>query len=369
MTESPRAGSVLSFVGDYLPDAEFRRVGTWHSDVIVANLETTIADSASALRSKAYSVRLGPEAYGRIARSGVAAFNIANNHVYDAGRAVFAGMLARLREIPGIQLYGLRDRPHAVINVGGLSCAVIGCLERCRARGPALFPEEDVVALIEELRGSHDRVYVTPHWGREGELAFHPGPHQLALARRWVDAGADGIFGHHPHTIHGFERIGGVPVAYSLGNYQFDHAEGREHPAAAWGLVARVDPADEPTAVEFEFVFQSGGEVIPVDGERALTLLGHFERVSEELRSIASSWTSWSRVVGPVYLAKCRKSWRMRLRSDPLRSVPLWVAWNCMPRTALFRFGALLRDHRASAYRQQVELRLREAQARLAPPT
>jgi poly-gamma-glutamate synthesis protein (capsule biosynthesis protein) len=359
---------VLAFVGDYLPDADFRRVGAWQSDVIVANLETTIVESASVLRSKAYSVYLGPEAYERIARSGVAAFNVANNHVYDAGRDVFARMLARLGEIPGIQLYGLRERPYATISVGGMSCAVIGCLEPCRARGPALFPEEDVAALIGKLSGSHDRVYVTPHWGKEGELAFHPGPHQLALARRWVDAGASGIFGHHPHTIHGFESIRGVPVAYSLGNYQFDHSEGREHPAAAWGLVARVDPADGRAPVDFEFFLQAGGFVVPASEDSARLLRGHFARISEELRSVASSWPAWSRVVGPVYLSKCQKSWGRRWRSAPWRTGLLWAAWNCVPRTALCRMGAILRDRQASLYRDQVNQHLLRAQASTWPP-
>jgi poly-gamma-glutamate synthesis protein (capsule biosynthesis protein) len=68
-----------------------------------------------------------------------------------------------------------------------------------------LLKEENVSSLIEELHGKFDRIYVTHHWGKESEFAFHPSPHQRRRAREWVEKGADGIFGHHSHTVQAYE--------------------------------------------------------------------------------------------------------------------------------------------------------------------
>ncbi len=357
--------SRLSFVGDYLPDVDFDRVGPWSSDALVANLEAVILEPGAAVRPKAYSVAVGPEAFERVRRSKVSAFNLANNHVYDAGSVSFDQMVRRLAGISGAQFYGLRDRPHAVISVGDTTCAVIGCLERCRARGPALFPEEEVESLVARLRGQYDRVYVTPHWSKEGELALHPGPHQRTLARRWVEAGADGVFGHHSHTIHGRETIEGSPIYYSLGNYQFDHAEGRSYPAAAWGMVVRVDPRHAGSPEQVEFFIQEGGTVIPVDAAASRLMHEHLEHLSSDLSSASRSEWSWARAVGPVFIAKCRKSWNRRLRASPARSIALWAAWNLMPRTMLFRLGCLVPDRRVSEYRELIDRRMVEERRRL----
>jgi poly-gamma-glutamate synthesis protein (capsule biosynthesis protein) len=333
--------------------------------VIVANLETVISEPSSELRPKAYSVSLGTDAYRRISGSGVAAFNLANNHVYDAGAAVFDEMRGRLECIPGIQFYGLRDRPFAVLHAAGLSCAVIGCLEPCRARGPALFPEEEVESLVVRLCREHAKVYVTPHWGLEGEFAFHPGPHQRALARRWIEAGASGIFGHHPHTFHGRELMSGKPVCYSVGNYQFDHAEGRRYPSAAWGMVVRVDPGAGDACDSAEFFLQVGGNVIPADREADALMREHLARLSSELPVVSADSWRWARTVGPVYLAKCARSWRLRMKSSPVRTAGIWAVWNLMPRTLLFRLGNLAEDRSAAAYRAQLDAQLLAAQRRL----
>lgn len=355
----------ITFVGDYFPDAEFGLVGPWGSDAVVANLESVIFEPKAALRPKAYSVVLGADAFERIERSGAAAFNVANNHVYDAGAAAFDEMLTRLRRLSGPQFYGLRERPNAVIQVGSVSCAIIGCLEPCRARGPELLPEEAVEALIPTLLEQHGRVYVTPHWGMEGELAFHPSPRQRALARRWIAAGASGVFGHHSHTIHGRESVLGRPVYYSLGNFQFDHAEGREYPAAAWGLAVQVDPAGAAGSERVEFFLQEAGRVIPADAEARVLLEGHLERISAELEHVADRAWQWARTVGPVYMSKCRKSWRIRASRSPLRTAALWCAWNLLPRTILLRLGCCMPDGDAVRYRQEMNRLLLEAQARL----
>ncbi|HJN11469.1 MAG TPA: CapA family protein, partial [Pirellulaceae bacterium] len=81
---------------------------------------------------KAHSVVMGIDAMDRVRRSNVAAFSVANNHVYDAGVDAFDRMIERLNSLEDIQFYGLKDRPFAKLNCNGLRIAVIGCLEPCR---------------------------------------------------------------------------------------------------------------------------------------------------------------------------------------------------------------------------------------------
>ncbi len=354
----------LVFIGDYLPESTFCRIPEWDQYSVVANLETVIAESGAPLKAKAYSVILDSSAYEHIAESKVSAFNVANNHVYDAGPDVFEAMLKRLKSISSIQFYGLREQPFAEISAGNQRCAVIGCLESCRARGPRLFPIEDVTSLVRRIRSSYDRIYVTPHWGKEGEMAFHPSPSQRRLARQWIDAGADGIFGHHPHTIHGAEQINDRPVYYSLGNYQFDHIEGREYPASYWGMSVALNLTDASPRESVRFHFQDQGHASLASREATAVIRSHFDEISRDLQSECSTRFGWARAVGQIYLSKNGKSWRKRLKSQLLRTLPLWVVWNLLPQTIMFRIASLA--PRTSTTRRLKEVDLELTRQRLA---
>jgi poly-gamma-glutamate synthesis protein (capsule biosynthesis protein) len=75
--------------------------------------------------------------------------------------------------------------------------------------------EEDIKAAGEKA----DLVFVSLHWGFEDQPNIHP--RQKEIAHMLIDAGADGIIGHHPHIPHGIEIYRGKPVLYSLGNLIF----------------------------------------------------------------------------------------------------------------------------------------------------
>src|SRR5262249_56434372 len=74
---------------------------------------------------------------------------------------------------------------------------------------------EDVAA----ARNEADLVIPFFHWGREGSKG--PDAYQISLAKAAVESGAAAVLGSHPHVLHGMERIGKVPVFYSLGNFVF----------------------------------------------------------------------------------------------------------------------------------------------------
>jgi poly-gamma-glutamate synthesis protein (capsule biosynthesis protein) len=341
---------MIVFVGDYMPQTKFRQPEMIKGSRIVANLECIIGDAATPL--KAHSIVMGEASLDFVRYSGVTAFNLANNHVYDAGAEAFDRMVNRLSTLKSIQFFGLTDRPYAKLDCNGLRIAVIGCLEPCRARGPRLLREEHVVSVISQVRLDADRVYVTPHWGKEGELACHPSPQQMRRAREWIAAGADGVFGHHSHTIHGHEVVNGKPVYYSLGNYQFDHVEAHDYPLAAFGLAVRLDPSlDDPAvAVRRSYLHQQTAGAVSVEPKDAKQLEQHFKQLSMDLMH----WNTltWARHVGPIYISKSRNSWRKRLRNNLIKTLPLWAVWNVLPSTLLLRLGTLVR---AQAFLDRIE--------------
>jgi len=78
---------------------------------------------------------------------------------------------------------------------------------------------------VRTARRDADVVVVLVHWGvPPGWTAPFQGilaDYQRPLGRALIDAGADLILGHHPHTLHGVEVYGGRFICYSLGNFIF----------------------------------------------------------------------------------------------------------------------------------------------------
>lgn len=329
--------SNLVFAGDCLPGRAFCLPRWVPSGAAIGNLEAVISSREETSTGKAYAVRLGPESVEHLKASGFSAFNVANNHVYDAGPQAFDEMLEILEELETVQIFGTTDRPFAELELEGRRVAVIGCVEPCRSRGPRLFREEHVTPLIRSLRDQVSHVFVSPHWGKEGEFAHHPSPRQRRLAEKWIEAGARGVFGHHTHTVHGKESFGDAPVYYSLGNFAFDHVEGDRYPATRLKLVVTFDVLTD-AFTEYLYTEDPPGEA----REAGSAELEFFESISDDL----ASWDSWrwARMVGPIYIPKSEASWVLRIARDPARTRLLRTIWNLLPGTLLLRLGAAFPD-------------------------
>lgn len=69
---------------------------------------------------------------------------------------------------------------------------------------------------IASAKAQCDLVVVALHGGIERKSL--PTPYQVNLARACIDAGADIVWGHHPHVLQGAELYKGKPILYSMGN-------------------------------------------------------------------------------------------------------------------------------------------------------
>ena len=74
-----------------------------------------------------------------------------------------------------------------------------------------------------------DYLFILPHDGIE--YIDIPMPETIARYRDFIDYGADGVIGAHPHCPQGWEEYKGKPIFYSLGNFLFNSKEGYDYRA------------------------------------------------------------------------------------------------------------------------------------------
>ena len=86
--------------------------------------------------------------------------------------------------------------------------------------------EESILDMIRTQKKGGQFVVLSVHWGNEYQAG--PDSRQELLAQDWVDAGADLIWGHHPHVLQRMEWLTSnedghqALILYSLGNLVSD---------------------------------------------------------------------------------------------------------------------------------------------------
>lgn len=264
----------------------FERVSSWtaSADLFVGNLESVIgvSEGISVLdANEAVSGSFGgvanrlplenplemllrqplyliapPGSVAILQTAGFDVLGMANNHALDGGAEYLKESSLKLRRA-GIDVVGagpgLDKASWPIIRrINGIAIAILAFT----ATPPlsedselewkvAIWDRERVIDAIRHAHSQSDFVIVLMHWGDEyipRESAW-----QREIAEDLVQAGADLIVGHHPHTVQGSELFGKPAflqdsvdrvrlVAYSLGNFVFDQYS----PEALPGVALRV---------------------------------------------------------------------------------------------------------------------------------
>lgn len=245
-TEPDRDTLVISGTGDVNLDPgfvrTFRRDGyeiAWSGlgtlftddDLTVVNLECS-AGPGTVPWEKTWIFACDPAAYPAAVAGGVDVANQANNHGADYG---FEAMLegSRLLRQAGITPVGAgADRDEAFtpafFEVDGWTVAVLGMSAVGPENGswsagssrPGVASATDLDAALSAIAAADDAadvVIVTVHWGEE--LDVEPQGWVRRLGEAYIDAGADGVFGHHTHRLGPLTWHAGRPIAWSLGNF------------------------------------------------------------------------------------------------------------------------------------------------------
>ncbi|MEL7667153.1 MAG: CapA family protein [Actinomycetota bacterium] len=266
------------------------------ADIAVGNLESTLSDLGERNAEKDYTFKGDPRGVEGLALAGFDFLSLANNHALDAGSEAMLDTIARL-DANNIGHAGAgADKTAAwtpaVHEVNGVSVAFFGFSHIL----PAGFVATDsspgiargrgnmdsVEAAIRSAKEQYDYVIVSFHWGVEkGDNANGD---QVADAHRAVDAGADMVLSHHPHVIQAIEYYNGRLIAYSLGDFVFDHYSRKT--GEAFILEADLGPAGVANArVVPVYLDDTYGVPDYVSGREATVILERLKTLSAARRT------------------------------------------------------------------------------------
>jgi poly-gamma-glutamate capsule biosynthesis protein CapA/YwtB (metallophosphatase superfamily) len=222
-------------------------------DLTVVNLECSASDQGSPW-DKPWTFRCDPAALPSMAGAGVDVANLANNHAIDYG---FEAMLDARENLVGVGIepVGAGATPAeayapVLVERNGWTIAILG--------GGGVHPETGSWIVTEERPGMTDGdseeamtaairaagevadlVIVTIHWGEQGTTK--PRAFEIGLAEAFIDAGADGVFGHHQHVLQPLGWYRDKPIAWGLGNFVWQAYPAKSRPTAIAQFVFEPD--------------------------------------------------------------------------------------------------------------------------------
>ncbi|ARK20874.1 CapA family protein [Sporosarcina ureae] len=160
---------------------------------------------------------------------GVDMVTFANNHTFDKGEASVRKSIEHANEY-GLEYVGayesFKDRKtQRIVEVNGIKIGVLAYTYGTNVELD-LHDKEYLVNYIDrermeneikEMKPMVDVTIVSLHWGPEYHL--ETSEDQAELAQFVSDAGADVLFGHHPHVLQRYGEVGNTKVFFSLGNF------------------------------------------------------------------------------------------------------------------------------------------------------
>lgn len=200
-------------------------------DLTVANCEVVFTTLTRHV-DKMFNLVGLPEHAQAFAEGSVEVVNTVNNHALDFYNAGYEETLSTLDAL-GIEHFGSINANREdgyddvlIREVGELRIGFIGYTY------PQIELEETrrIIPTVQRLKAEEgcDLVVVSLHWGKE--TSMKPVNSEYDVAKHLVEAGADVIWGHHPHVIQPIEFYDNKPIMYSTGNFTF-------------GTMSQVDPS------------------------------------------------------------------------------------------------------------------------------
>lgn len=179
-------------------------------DATFVNLEGALTDKGYPA-DKTHTFR-GSPAYSHILTdNSVEVVTLANNHSLDYGQTGYDSTRTVLEDagIPYVE----RDRGVLIRLDCGLNVGLYGMVYY---KLDAADMKAEIAALREQ---GAELVIVAPHWGIEG--SYRPTQQQMDIGHAAIDAGADIVWGTHPHVLQPIEEYNGGIIYYSMGNFCF----------------------------------------------------------------------------------------------------------------------------------------------------
>jgi poly-gamma-glutamate capsule biosynthesis protein CapA/YwtB (metallophosphatase superfamily) len=261
------------------------------ADLTVGNLESPLSDGGTKAAKKDVTFRGDPAAIEGLTAAGFDFLSLGNNHVLDYGAEALADTTAALDDA-GIAHAGAGKNQKAawkpgVVETGDDSTAYLsfsfvvppGFVAQADRAGLASGRWD--VSLIEDAirkaKRTHDYVIVSFHWGVE--YKDNANAEQVKVAHRSVDAGADMVLSHHPHVIQGLEIYKKRLIAYSLGDFVFDHYSRKT--GESFIVNAEMGPSGVANITITPTYLDGYGRPAVVRGDEAAVILKRLKKISK----------------------------------------------------------------------------------------
>lgn len=280
--------------GDVLPDLRT-------SDLRIANLECPLTYGESTISKSGSLLKGVPEHIKGLTCVPFDIVTLANNHVFDYGLDAFRET-SNLLNTNGIKDVGAGLTRKAaiapkIVELGKTKIALISFSEgedlTGATDGPGVFGWEvdAVVQAVEEAKSTADLVFVLCHAGVE-YIPFPP-PYLAKALQKVAQAGADLVVGHHPHVPQGVQIFGGVPIAYSLGNFVFYQPVDLVYRKVGYLLKVGVS-AGALTGIKLVPYSISEKGLGLLKGERLKWFWEKMDQVSQPLETMAGIEDAWN---------------------------------------------------------------------------
>ncbi len=226
-------------------------------DIVAANLEGPMVEQQVAYGDMVF--RFKPEVATLLKKVGFTTLQLSNNHIFNQSREGLTETHNHLADA-GLDSFGHPDTPNGQwsflrYDFGETSVGFLGLNDV-----DFKLNMDEVTARIQELDSQVDTLIIGIHWGFEYEPTARESV--VTKAHAMIDAGADFIWGTHPHVVQNSELYNGKWIYYSLGNFVFDQYWSA---ATQKGLVLglRIDPDGTLTPVEVPVDLVNQGEPKP----------------------------------------------------------------------------------------------------------
>ena len=180
-----------------------------------------------------------------LVQGGVDFVTLGNNHTMDFGQTGLENTESVLEKY-GVA-YAAPDASYIYESDGGITVGLYAA--------PWSASEYQVRSGVSALANNRDVdiVICLMHWGIEG--AYRQNDAQATIGKAAIDAGADIVYGSHPHVLQPIVEYNGGWIIYSLGNYVFG---------------GNTAPRDRDTAIVQFTVKRAADGTVTVEGYEAV---------------------------------------------------------------------------------------------------
>ncbi len=265
------------------------------ADTVIVNLECAVTEKDTPIKKMGPNLKAPLNTVKTLKDVGVTHCVLANNHIFDYGKAGICDTLEQLDK-HGIIHTGFGEnekasRKNMIITDGKVRVAVIAVCEHEYSyalenrMGARPYDPYDTNEDIEEAKKNADCVTVIYHGGKEE--CRYPSPRLLKACRSMVKHGADLVLCQHSHCIGCYEKFEGGHILYGQGNFHFvckeyeDKADG----GYMWntGLLVQLD-IEMDLKIELIPCVAEGSAIRLARGEERERILSELEERSTTLK-------------------------------------------------------------------------------------